>query len=307
MNKQNTRERKIQRLYFKNKLVLLDEQKKKILAYLSEKKPVLIHGETGLGKTSMAFEIAKEKGWKLIRINASDSRTKDTLEKYYRMIRTRSKKIKFGKKKTGILLFLFDEVDGFYDCGYLHTMLVNAQHPVILTANNDWKIPKWVFKHPKTRRSFVRTIKFYPPKAEDIVKILRAKGIDGNFAGITRDVRAAEKVLLYGSSSDPIRNQFDQTKYMITSPSSIVKEVEKARSWKFFSNWTTWFLENLPIFHRVYMLFESLELMSIADIYQKPEVLQFLPEVPVGGAGQKTKYPEYLHVLKKYKRNSRKK
>ena len=287
------------------KLILMDQYKKKALGYLSEKKPVLFWGESGIGKTALAFEIAKDKGWKVIRINASDSRTKDLLEQHYRMIRTRSKTLKFGKKKVGILLFLFDEVDGFYDWGYLQTMLSNAQHPVILTANEMWKIPQWVFKHPKTKKGFVRTMKFYPPRAEEIVKILRAKGIDGNFAGITRDVRAAQHVLEHGSSSDVIRNNFEQIKFMITNPMSILEETKKGRSWKFFSNWNAWFLENIPTFHRGYLLYESLELLSMADIYQKPEILQFLPEVPVGGTGQKPNYPEYLKVLKKYRRSKK--
>jgi len=282
------------------------DKKEKALGYLKAKHHVAFHGDPSTGKTELALEIAREQGWKVIKINASDSRTKETLEQYFRLMRTKAVTRVIGKKRIGKLVFLLDEVDGFHDWKFLQLMLFNSQHPIILTANDLWKIPQWVFKNPKTKRSMVRTMKFYPPTQDKIVTILRAKGIDGNFAGITRDLRSAEHILKFGSSAEVERNQFDQIKYMINNPEVILEMAKNKSSWKFFEEWNNWLLHNLPIFLRGYPLFEALELMSMADMYRKPEILQFLPVPIVGGKGQEPEYPEYLKTLKKYRYNKRK-
>ena len=290
-----------------DKLYMMGDKKEKTLDYLKAKYPVVFHGAPSTGKTAMAIEIAKEQGWKLIRINASDSRTKETLEQYYRLMRTKSAVRKFGKKKIGKLLFLLDEVDSFYDWKFLQVMLMNTQHPVILTANDLWKIPQWVFKNPKTKRTIVRTMKFYEPTQDRVVAILKAKGLKGNFSGITKDVRVSELIVEFGSSAKIEKNQFDQIKFMINNPEIIPEMAKNKSAWKFFEEWNAWLLHNLPIFLRGYPLFEALELLSMADIYKKPELLQFLPKPILGGIGQKSEYPEYLKTIKKYKTNKWKK
>ena len=172
-----------------DKLYMMGEQKQKALGYIKAKHPVLFHGAPSTGKTQLALEIAKEQGWKAIRINASDSRTKETLEQYYRLMRTKAVVRKFGKKRVGKLLFLIDEVDSFHDWKFLQVMLMNTQHPTILTCNDFWRIPKWVFKNPKTKRMIIRTMKFYEPTQDRVVAILKEKGLKGNFSGITKDIR----------------------------------------------------------------------------------------------------------------------
>lgn len=288
------------------KLILFDTRKTKLMGYLDAEKPVILYGPPGIGKTALCIEVARDRGTRLVRINSSDLRTKEELLPYYRIIRTRSVTLKIGGKKTGKLLFLFDEVDGFHDWDFLKTMLLNASHDVLLTANELWKIPKWVFQKPVTPKSkktvsFVKTMKIYPPRQEEVVKILRAKGIDGNFAGITRDIRAAQHTLQYGSQSEQVLNNFEQIKIMINNPRSIPKFIDREGKWAFMSNWNAWFLHHLPIFHRGYQLFESLEIMSMVDIHSDPYMLRFLPETLIGGKGQGPEYPEYLKVLKKYK------
>jgi len=286
-----------------NKLIDMEEPKRKVFGYLEKKHPVLLHGPAGIGKTGLALEIGKEKKWKIIRINASEARTKKRLEWVYRLART---------KPTKVILFLIDEIDGFHDWGYLQKILLNCKHPIIMTANEysdkGWGIPTWVFKNPKTKRKFVRTLKIWPPRHDQLVRILKQKGMKGDFSKVTtRDVRSSMLAMSNDAESYVDYSPFELIKIMINNPKVIVKEVEKIGNWRFWRDWRYWFTHNLPIFHRGIDLFMSMEILSEVDLYNNPLLLQYLPKPILGGRGKKPEYPEYLKTLKKYKNKNRKK
>jgi len=99
-------------------------------------KPLLFFGSTGNGKTSLAILLAKYFDWQLFEMNASDSRTKDVIEKV-------AGAAAFGSSFTGKKrLVLLDEIDGLQgnvDRGgvaAINKILKQSQNPVILTANN---------------------------------------------------------------------------------------------------------------------------------------------------------------------------
>src|SRR5881409_2022159 len=107
------------------------------------KAAVLIYGPAGVGKTSVTEALARERGWDLVEINASDKRSGDILAKVAGLASTQSTLFSKGR------LILLDEVDGINlraDQGAVATILQiikMTQYPLILTANDPWD--------PKTR------------------------------------------------------------------------------------------------------------------------------------------------------------
>ncbi len=99
-------------------------------------KPLLFFGATGSGKTCLAHLIAKYFNWQIFEMNASDTRTKDAVE---RVAGAAAQGNSFSGKKRLILL---DEVDGLHgnsDRGgvaAINKIIKASKNPVILTANN---------------------------------------------------------------------------------------------------------------------------------------------------------------------------
>jgi len=98
-------------------------------------KPLLLHGGPGNGKTTLAILCAKMNGWALFELNASDFRTKDTIEKF---VGAASQGASFSGKPRLVLL---DEVDGLQradrgGAGAISKILRESKNPVMLTAND---------------------------------------------------------------------------------------------------------------------------------------------------------------------------
>jgi replication factor C large subunit len=102
------------------------------------KAAVLLYGPAGVGKTSVTEALARERGWDLVEINASDKRSGEILSKIVGLASTQSTLFSKGR------LILMDEVDGINlraDQAAVTTILQiikETQHPLILTANDPW-------------------------------------------------------------------------------------------------------------------------------------------------------------------------
>lgn len=113
-------------------------------AWTSKSKPALLLGPPGTGKTTVVHAVAKMLGYRLFELNASDSRTKERLEKILGPLTTTTNL--FGEKT---LIFL-DEVDGLYgrqDYGgldYVLGLIGEGVGPLVMAANDaeDDKIRK---------------------------------------------------------------------------------------------------------------------------------------------------------------------
>ena len=104
--------------------------------WVNGKRPLLIIGPPGVGKTSFVHILSTEYDYDLIEMNASDSRTRDMLES--RILPVLNNTSLYGKR---MLLFL-DEVDGIYrrqDTGgieFLTRILKEPTVPIILASNS---------------------------------------------------------------------------------------------------------------------------------------------------------------------------
>lgn len=122
-----------------NKTVIEKEQKEYIQS-VTEKAAILLEGPPGIGKTSIVFALANDLNMEVVETNASDTRTRATLEK----------RLKETSKSRGIMdfiteskekLILIDEIDGIYgvqDRGAVPTVIElvqNTQFPIIMCSN----------------------------------------------------------------------------------------------------------------------------------------------------------------------------
>jgi replication factor C large subunit len=116
------------------------EARSQIMKWLSSwvhgKRPLLIIGPPGVGKTSFIHILSADYDYDLIEMNASDSRTRDMLES--RILPILNHTSLYGKR---MLLFV-DEVDGIYrrqDTGgveFLTRILREPTIPIVLAANS---------------------------------------------------------------------------------------------------------------------------------------------------------------------------
>ncbi|MEJ2249018.1 MAG: replication factor C large subunit [Candidatus Lokiarchaeota archaeon] len=202
-----------------NKTASNKEQKKE-LRLDPEKAAVLLEGQPGIGKTSIAYALANDFNMDVVETNASDTRTRDALEA----------KLKETSKSRGILnfigeskkkLILIDEVDGIYgtkDRGAVPAILdlvKDTQFPIIMCAN-DYKtnlqslyntIPRYEV-HPLSKREIMKILNnilkkenIQAIKEEDLELIITKNS--GDLRGIINDLQALSRL----STSETDDNQ----------------------------------------------------------------------------------------------------
>ena len=138
-------------------------------------KPLLLVGPPGIGKTTMAFLVAKQFGYDMIGLNASDVRSKSRINEILNPV--------LGNVSVfGIPMIFVDEVDGIHgrsDYGgasALVDILKEPTVPIVLAANDD------ASDKMKNIKKVVKTISFkrIPPRLlriylENILKKESAK------------------------------------------------------------------------------------------------------------------------------------
>ena len=139
-----------------------------ILQFVDNFKPgkaILLSGPTGTGKTALVESIAKEKGFELQRLNASDKRGSHEIESFSQITRI---KPMFQKGK----IILIDEIDGIPGTdrgavGAITKLIKTSQFPVFLITIDLWK--------PKLRplHSHSKQVKFSKVSVPSIAKKLR--------------------------------------------------------------------------------------------------------------------------------------
>ena len=131
-----------------------------------KQKPLFFFGAPGVGKTALAYLIAREMKWSLFEMNASDIRDRDSIEKIAGAATANSSL--FGTKR----LILLDEIDGLQSqdrggAGAMLSVLKEANNPVILCANDAYD------KKLSSLRSFCELAEFKKINYLSIAKRLR--------------------------------------------------------------------------------------------------------------------------------------
>jgi len=147
---------------------------------------VIVHGSPGVGKTSAAHALANDLGWDVIELNASDTRTKDVIE---RVAGEAAKSGTLTGGSGGRKLVVMDEADNIHgnaDRGGARavTRLVKeATQPMVLIANDYYEMSNAL-------RNACQEIEFRDVGKRSIVPVLRdvcrREGIEYEDAALDR-------------------------------------------------------------------------------------------------------------------------
>jgi len=140
-----------------------EESRKEIMEWFAKwkkgTKPLLLVGPPGIGKTTMAFLVAKQFGYDMIGLNASDVRSKSRINEILTPV--------LGNVSVlGTPMIFVDEVDGIHGRGdyggaaALVDILKEPTVPIVLAANDD------TLEKMKNIKKVVKTISFkkIPPR-----------------------------------------------------------------------------------------------------------------------------------------------
>lgn len=117
-----------------------DLDKLRSYALNKSKKPLLIYGPSGTGKTSSIHLLAKEMDYEIIEINASDCRNKEAIES---IVGNASKQASLTKKGKILLVDEIDGISGNSDRGGMNALIELAEEsrfPIIATMTDLEKL-----------------------------------------------------------------------------------------------------------------------------------------------------------------------
>ncbi|MGP8321034.1 MAG: replication factor C large subunit [Methanosarcinaceae archaeon] len=153
---------------------------------IPKKRAVILQGQAGIGKTSAAHSLAKDYGWEVIELNASDQRTASVIES----IAGSASKMRTLSGTNSKRLIILDEADNLHgttDRGgarAIGDIIKKTNQPIVLIANDLYGLTS-------TLRTLCQEIKFHAVQSRSMVPAL--KNICRN-EGIMCGVGVIEKI-----------------------------------------------------------------------------------------------------------------
>jgi len=201
---------------------------------------VILYGSPGVGKTSAAHALASDMGWPTIELNASDSRTKDVIE---RVAGEAAKSGTLTQGGSGRRLVILDEADNLHgnvDRGgtrAITSLVKEAEQPMVLIANEFYEMSKGL-------RNACRDIEFRDVSARSIVPVLRdicrqedvgfeedalrkiADMNDGDLRGAIKDLQAIAEGRETVTEDDVVTSERDRTTDIFDFLDTVLKEAD---------------------------------------------------------------------------------
>ncbi len=136
------------------------------LSGIPEKRAVILHGSAGVGKTSSVHALARDLGWEVIELNASDQRTAGVIERIAGSAASMS--TFFGGKRL-IILDEADNIHGSADRGGMRAiagLIKTTLQPMVLIAND-------IYGLTPTIRNLCLEIKFGSIQSRSMIPVLK--------------------------------------------------------------------------------------------------------------------------------------
>ena len=202
------------------------------------RKAVILHGSPGVGKTSSAHALASDMGWPTIELNASDSRTKDVIE---RVAGEAAKSGTLTAGGSGRRLVILDEADNLHgnvDRGgtrAITSLVKEASQPMVLIANEFYDMSNGL-------RNACEDVEFRDVGKRSIVPVLRdlcrQEGIEfesealqriaemnsGDLRGAVKDLQALAEGRDAIAADDVVTGERDRTKGVFDYLDTVIKE-----------------------------------------------------------------------------------
>ncbi len=199
---------------------------------------VILHGSPGVGKTSAAHALAADFGWPTIEFNASDTRTKDVIERVAGEAARSGTLTAGGDGRRLVVMDEADNVHGNADRGgsrAITRLVKEADQPMVLIANEFYDMSRGL-------RDACREIEFRDVSARSIVPVLRdvcrqegiefesealeaiAENNDGDMRGAVKDLEAMTRGRDRIAVDDVVSGDRDRTEGIFDFLDVVIKE-----------------------------------------------------------------------------------
>jgi replication factor C large subunit len=202
------------------------------------RKAAILHGSPGIGKTSAAHALANDMNWPTIEFNASDTRTKDVIERVAGEAAKSGTLTAGGSGRRVVIMDEADNIHGNADRGgsrAVTSLVKEAGQPMILIANEFYDMSN-------TLRNACEDIEFRDVSKRSIVPVLRdicrKEGIEfesdalesiaemnsGDLRGAVKDLQAQAEGKDKLTSEDVVSGERDRTEGVFDYLDTVIKK-----------------------------------------------------------------------------------